>query len=239
MTAETIHLAHGPTPVLWRRSARARRVGLRIDTRAAAVVITLPPRAGRAAGLRLLDEHAAWVAGKLSALPAALAFVDGGTLTVEGTPYRIRHTPGARGGAWLEGAAVIVAGEAAFLPRRVEDLLRREAGQRLGALVAHTADEMGCRPARVAIRDTRSRWGSCSARATVMLNWRLVMAPREVQHYVVVHELAHLRHMNHGAGFWDLVRQFAPGTDRYVAWLKRHGPALMRVGAGVEPAAGP
>ena len=228
--AETVLLPHGPTPVRWRRSTRARRVSLRIDPRSAAVVITLPPRAARAAGLRLLTDHAGWVGGKLAELPPPHVFADGGVVLVGGQPHLIRHVPTRRGGAWFAGPEIHVAGDAAFLPRRIADLLRSEARCRLGLLVDEVAEHTGLRPTRIAIRDTRSRWGSCSARGTVMFNWRLVMAPPAVQHYVVVHELAHLRHMNHGPQFWDLVASWAPEKDGCVAWLKRHGGSLMRAG---------
>ena len=235
--AETVDLPHGPTPVLWRRSARARRVSLRIDPRAAAVIVTLPTRAARAAGLRLLTDNAGWVGSKLAALPPPLAFADGATIPVGGEPHCIRHVPEGRGGAWLAGAEIHVAGSPAFLPRRVTDLLRDEARRRLGALVRDVSAHTGLRPASLAIRDTRTRWGSCTAGGTIMFNWRLVMAPASVQHYVVVHELAHLRHMNHGPHFWSLVRSGAPDTDAAIAWLRHHGSTLMRAGnaQAVEP----
>ena len=228
--AETVQLPHGATPVLWRRSGRARRVSLRIDTRAAAVVVTLPPRAARTAGLRLLTDHSHWVASKLAGLPPALVFQDGACIPVGGVPHRICHQAAARGGAWFEGGEIHVAGQPAFLSRRVTDLLRTEAGRRLGALTAQVAVQAAVRPSRVAIRDTRSRWGSCAPDGTVMFNWRLVMAPPEIQHYVVAHEVAHLRHMNHGPQFWQLVEALHPAMAARIAWLKRHGAMLMRAG---------
>lgn len=228
--AETVHLPHGPTPVLWRRSTRARRVSLRIDPRTASVVVTLPVRAARSAGLRLLTDHAGWVEGKLGALPRALAFVDGASVSVAGVPHAIRHVPDGRGGAWFDGAEIHVAGEAAFLARRVTDLLKGEAHRQLGRLVQDVAMQSGYIPKRLAIRDTRSRWGSCTAKGAVMFNWRLILAPPAVQHYVVVHELAHLCHMNHGPQFWALVKQGAPDMAACMAWLKQHGTALMRAG---------
>ncbi len=230
LLTETIELPHGPTPVLWRRSVRARRVSLRIDARAAAVIVTLPQRTARAAGLRLLTDHARWVGTKLAALPPALPFADGAAVPLDGQPVCIRHRPGEVGGAWFTGSELHVAGDPAFLARRVTDLLRAEAGRRLGAVVDAVCGEMQLRPARIAIRDTRSRWGSCSPDGTVMFNWRLVMAPPAVQHYVVVHELAHLRHMNHGPQFWRLVEAFAPDRASCVTWLRRHGAGLMRAG---------
>lgn len=228
--AETVQLPHGPTAVVWRRSTRARRVSLRIDPRATAVVVTLPPRAARAAGLRLLTDNAGWVGSKLAALPPALVFADGATVPVGGDLHHVRHVPAGKGGAWFEDGAIHVAGNPAFLPRRVSDLLRAEARRRLAALVAAVSGQTGLRPAKLAIRDTRSRWGSCTADGTVMFNWRLVMAPPAVQHYVVVHELAHLRHMNHGPQFWALVADGAPSMATSIAWLKRHGAGLMRAG---------
>ena len=85
-------------------------------------------------------------------------------------------------------------------------------------------------PSRLAIKDTATRWGSCSSEGVVMFSWRLVMAPAAVQHYVVAHELAHLRHLDHGQGFWILVDQLTPHRLEAEAWLKRHGPALLRTG---------
>ena len=181
-------------------------------------------------GLRLLTDHATWVGTKLAALPPALAFVHGASIPIAGQPHRIRHRPGAIGGAWIEGREIHVSGDAAFLARRVTDLLRAEAGRRLGALAETVCAETKLRPGRIAIRDTRSRWGSCSPDGTVMFNWRLVMAPVAVQHYVVVHELAHLRHMNHGPQFWRLVEAHTPELAACMAWLKRHGAGLMRAG---------
>ena len=229
--AETLDLPHGPTRIVWRRSARARRVSLRIDPRATAVIVTLPTRAARSAGLRLLTDNAGWVGTKLAALPPPLLFHDGAAIPLGGAPHRIRHVPDGRGGAWLQGGEIHVSGNPAFLARRVVDLLRAEARRALAALSRDVAAQTGLHPAKLAIRDTRSRWGSCTADGTVMFNWRLVMAPADVQHYVVVHELAHLRHMNHGPAFWALVGQHAPQMPAAIAWLKRHGTGLMRAGA--------
>lgn len=227
---ETVHLASGPLPVLWRESSRAQRVSLRIDVRNAAVIVTLPERVTRAAGMRLLAEHAGWVNAKLSAIPPSLQFADGAAIPLCGVPVAIRHQPGARGGAWLADGEIHVAGDAAFLARRVTDLLKAEAKRRLSALCVEVADRAGLQPRCVAIRDTRSRWGSCSADGTLMFNWRLVLAPQAIQHYVVAHEVAHLRHMNHGRAFWALVRRLDPDMAECKAWLKRNGAVLLRAG---------
>jgi predicted metal-dependent hydrolase len=83
-------------------------------------------------------------------------------------------------------------------------------------------------PRRITLRDTRSRWGSCTAAGNLMFSWRLAMAPPEILEYVAAHEVAHLREMNHGAGFWTLVAELTPDYDARRRWLHAHGPALHR-----------
>ncbi len=228
--SETLALPGGETRVLWRRSSRARRISLRIEPKGGVVVVTLPPRAGRRAGLALLTAHADWVASHLAALPGAIAFVPGALVPIGGVEQPICHVPGARRGVWLEGGEIRVSGDVAFLPRRVRDFLRAEAKQRLSALVAEKAASLGATVRRVRVRDTRSRWGSCGADGSLAFSWRLVMAPPFVQDYVAAHEVAHLRHMNHGPRFWALVRKLSPHTDAAIAWLREEGTRLIRIG---------
>ena len=235
-SVEQLEFAHGPIPVIWRRSARARRVSLRIDARLAVAVVTLPPRAHHAAGLRLLEDHSAWVRDKLASLPPVEGFADGSTITLSGQTWKIRHLPEGRGGAWFDGCEIHVAGSGAFVPRRVTDMLRQEARRVLAARVAQASTMTGLHPTKLVVRDAKTRWGSCTAGGVVMLNWRLIMAPVDIQQYVVVHELAHLRHMNHGPDFWALVQRHTPDTAQCRAWLKRNGAVLMRAGVQAKAA---
>jgi predicted metal-dependent hydrolase len=228
--AETMHLPGGPAQVAWRRSTRARRVSLRIDPREGTVVVTLPTRAGRNAGVALLMSHADWVTDRLAALPAAVPFADGAFVPFLGRPHRIRHLPEARGAAWCAGDEICVTGRPEFLSRRVTDFLRAEALRRLRALAVTKAALAGLTPRRIAVKDTQSRWGSCASDGAIAFSWRLVMAPGFVQDYVVAHEVAHLRHMNHGPRFWALVNRLTPYTAEAVPWLRGEGARLLRVG---------
>ncbi len=228
--AETVALPGGPARVAWRRSSRARRVSLRIDPREGAVVVTLPPRAGRGAGMALLMSHASWVSDRIAALPSAIPFTDGAIVPLDGAEYPIRHLPDRRGGVWVEQGSICVTGAPEFLSRRVSDFLRSEARHRLVRIVAEKARLAGAQPRRVTVKDTSSRWGSCAPDGSLAFSWRLVMAPAFVQDYVAAHEIAHLRHMNHGKRFWALVDQLTPHTATAVPWLRREGARLLRVG---------
>ena len=227
---ETVALPGGPALVAWRRSARARRVSLRIDPRGGAVVVTLPLRAGRGAGMALLMSHAGWISDRIAALPGAVPFVEGALVPLDGVEHPIRHLPVRRGGAWVEDGAICVTGAAEFLSRRVADFLRAEARRRLAPIVAEKALLAQAKPRRITVKDTSSRWGSCAPDGSLAFSWRLVMTPPFVQDYVAAHEVAHLRHMNHGKRFWALVDQLTPHTEAAVPWLRREGARLLRVG---------
>ncbi len=228
--SEIVTLPSGEARVTWRRNARARRVSLRINPSDGVIVVTLPPRASRRAGMALLMGHMDWVARRIAALPLAVALTDGAEVPIGGIPHRIRHHPGHRGGTWLEAGELHVTGLPEFLPRRVMDFLRAEAGRRLSVLARAKAGQAGVIPSRISIKDTTSRWGSCAPDRTLAFSWRLVMAPEFVQDYVAAHEVAHLRHMHHGPAFWALVAALTAHTPRAMAWLRHEGPRLLRVG---------
>jgi hypothetical protein len=227
---EMLALPNGPTRVEWRRNRRARRVSLRIDPCGGGVVVTLPMRAGRGAGMALLMNHAEWVANRLAALPDALPFADGSEVPIGNVPHRIRHQPEARSGAWLQDGELHVSGAPEFLRRRVTDFLRAEALRRLSTLVVVKAGRIGVTPLRISVKDTRSRWGSCAVDGSLAFSWRLVMTPEFVQDYVAAHEVAHLKHMNHGKRFWAVVNQLTPHAKVAIPWLRAEGFRLLRIG---------
>jgi predicted metal-dependent hydrolase len=194
------------------------------------VIVTLPCRVSRATGLALLTSHASWVSDRLAALPKRITFQDGAEIPIHGETYRVRHLPCSRAFARLDSGELQVSGEVEFLPRRVRDFLAREAKSALVPQAMTLAARVGVQPNRVTLKDTSSRWGSCTASGNLAFSWRLVMAPRYVQHYVVAHEVAHLRQMNHGPEFWKLVGNLSPDAEPAMEWLKREGLQLLRVG---------
>jgi predicted metal-dependent hydrolase len=230
LTTELVAVQGALAKVAFRRSARARKISLRIDAAQGGIVITLPPRASRRAGLSLLQTHEVWVAEKLAEMPQAVPFLAGAAVPIDGLPHIIRPLAQGRGGAWIESGEILVTGGPEFLSRRVADCLKRLARQRLTAMAAEKGRMAGLTPKVVRVKDTRTRWGSCAPDGTLAFCWRLICAPEFVQDYVVGHEVAHLRHMNHGKNFWALTEELTPHRATASAWLGRHGQALLRIG---------
>ncbi|MDE8349181.1 MAG: SprT family zinc-dependent metalloprotease [Acidocella sp.] len=216
--------------VAFKRSTRARKISLRVDAAQGGIVITLPMRASHKAGLSLLHAHEDWVAERLAAMPQALPFVAGAAVPVCGVEHIISPVADKRGGAWVAEGRIYVTGGPAFLSRRVADCLKRLAKQKLTAMAAQKAELAGVTPKCVRMKDTSTRWGSCAPDGTLAFCWRLILAPVFVQDYVVGHEVAHLRHMNHGKHFWALTETLTAHRAAAGAWLDINGQALLRIG---------
>jgi hypothetical protein len=132
----------------------------------------------------------------------------------------------------VDGEALLcVAGDAPYVQRRVADYLRREAKRDLDAASRRYARALGAAVARVSVRDTSSRWGSCSATGALSFSWRLILAPTHVLDYLAAHEAAHLLELSHAPRFWRIVRGICPEMDRAKAWLDAHGADLHRYGS--------
>lgn len=228
------HVVGGRTlPLTVTRNPRAKRLTLRIERGGGGLRMTVPPRWPAREVDRFLLRQKAWLEERIAKLPESPALRAGVKLPVRGLPHRLVHV-GGRGGVTVSqdaaGPLLLVHGDAAFLGRRVADFLKREAKAEIAALVARHAATVGREPAAIRFRDTASRWGSCTSAGALSFSWRIMMAPPPVIDYLVAHEVAHLREMNHGPDFWALCEKLCPDTSRCRAWLKKNGGALQAIG---------
>lgn len=217
-------------------NTRATRLTLRIDADGQGLRVTVPPGMKMAEIDRFLLRHQGWLEMRLKKVPDQPSVRPGVKIPIRGVPHLIVHEPGTRGAvdirATPEGPALVVHGDRRHLQRRIADFLKREAKREIEPLVARYTQKTGRRAASIRFKDTSSRWGSCSSAGNLSFSWRIMMAPPPVIDYLVAHEVAHLREMNHGPKFWALCRELCPGTDRCRAWLKRNGGALQAIGFG-------
>jgi len=218
--------------VTFRRHAKARRLVLRLSRDRSGVIVTLPPRVGRKEALDFAQRSSNWIAERLAAEPAAPPVAAGSTILLRGEEVRIVQSGSRRGTVSLQDDAILVAGDAAHLERRLVDWLKVEARHDLVRASEAYAMAMGVKFHRLTVRDQKSRWGSCSSDGTLSYSWRLVLAPPFVLDYVAAHEVAHLKHMNHGRQYWRLVLTHCPHAARAKTWLKQHGARLHAYAGG-------
>ena len=206
-------------------------MALRIDAAERRVELVLPRGVPASRGLHFLASKQGWVAARLRALPPAVPFANGAIIPLLGVPHRILCTvdAGAPAVAIIDGE-IRVRSDPAHLARRVRDHLVAMARVELARRARRLAARIERRVARITVRDTKSRWGSCSGRGNLSFSWRLIFAPEPVIDYVVAHEVAHLAEMNHSPRFWCLVESLSPGSDAPRAWLKRHRSRLFSYG---------
>lgn len=222
------HMLAGNPPVALslRHSARARRISLRVSGLDGRVTLTVPRGVSEAEALAFARSRADWLRGHLAGRPEQMVVGLGCDLPVEGEILRI--VPGAGRRIVRDAAQLCVPGPQESVGARLEGWLKARARDRLAAASDHYAALLGRRHTRLTLRDTRSRWGSCSAKGALGYSWRLILAPPDVLNYVAAHEVAHLAQMNHSPAFWAEVARLMPDYESPRAWLRREGSALHR-----------
>ncbi len=218
------------------RHPRARSYNLRIKEARREAVLTMPRRGSLREARAFAERNAAWIGARLKRLPEPVPFAHGATIPLRGIPHEIEHRPLARGTVWTmtrgDAAFLCVAGRPERVARRLADFMKREARRDLAQASRHFAAMLDVRIGGVGVRDTESRWGSCSVEGALSFSWRLVLAPPFVLEYLAAHEVAHRIELNHSRTFWRLVDRICPERHRAEAWLKAHGNGLHRYGAG-------
>lgn len=235
-TIEIIHKDRTFTIAL-KRASGARRFTLRVRGATSDIVLTMPSGATLRQAQEFAQRHGGWVADRVARLPQRTPFVPGATIPLRGAEHILRHcsmSNGRRGPVWVENfdgnPSICATGEPVHFERRIADFLRREARHDLESAVSRHAAKAGRQPISLSLRDTSSRWGSCSAKGALNFSWRLILAPPFVLDYLAAHETAHLRHHDHSNKFWALTKSLCPETERAEAWLKTHGAQLHRYG---------
>jgi len=226
MTAYAI----GDIPLILRRHPRARRLKLRFEAQKGAALLTLPPGVSDHKAVQFAEKHRGWISEQLAKSPPVIRFAPGALVPFCGEIHQILHQPQRRAQVTADNRQLIVGGPAAGFETRLRNWLGKQARAALTAAVEGFVPQVGQRPRRIMVRDTSSRWGSCSSKKTLSFSWRLIMAPPAVLSYVAAHEMAHLIEMNHSPAFWRLVEKLDPDWKRSRRWLKTEGGGLMVIG---------
>lgn len=222
---------------LIRKSNRARRINLRIRSRETAV-LTLPRWTSYREGLSFLSNQKKWLEQKIKTFPVTQKlseyFIEGGQIWINKSPiflsWSVNNNRKKVFSEVLEDALQldlpITDTIENYLFKFLRELARENLKSRLFTLAAKA--ELNCENVRIG--NQRSRWGSCSARSTISLNWRLILLPYEIADYVIFHELAHLKHLNHSLQFWEYLEYICPNSRVYDKELLKAGKNVIRLG---------
>lgn len=220
-----------PLPILLSPLRTARRMRLRVDTRRQLLKITYPRGLARKAVLGWAVAQKAWVDAQISAAAPGEPFEPGASILLLGRDVELIWDPDAPRTPRLSDDQLIVGGPEAGFARRVETYLKRLALRTLTDETRELAEGAGLTVVSVGVGDADTRWGSCSSTGKIRYSWRLVLASPEARRFVVAHEVAHLKELNHGASFKALERQLFGGDVAPArASLRLDGPRLKRIG---------
>lgn len=170
--------------------------------------------------------HENWIGRQLGELLTDLDRISPDAIPYQGDGYPIMPSP-IKLVLFQDGEFLAPGKSREARKEAVRGWMTKQARPAFSNAVAERALEMGVSPSRVIVRDQKRRWGSCSSKRTISLNWRLIMAPEEILDYIIIHELAHLRHMNHSRRFWTLVERHCPDYPECEQWISDEGRRLM------------
>lgn len=204
---------------------------LRFDERERLLKVTHPRHVRPSAALAWAASQRNWVDQQLGRALPAEPFIPGAIIPIEGKDVELCWSEAAPRKPLLQGDRLICGGPEAGLGRRVEQFLKRLALETVSKETQEMAAIAGMKASSVAVGDARTRWGSCSSDGAIRYSWRLILAPPEARRFVVAHEVAHLRHLDHGKQFKTLERElFGGDVAAAQALLRSHNPRLRRIG---------
>lgn len=215
-----------PISLSLRRSKQARRISLRVSRLDGRVTLTLPKGLRDAEALDFAREKESWLRRHLAERPLDVQVAIGTRLPILGVEREIISGQGRS--VVLRPETLLVPGAPDRVGARLLGFVKQSARGHLSEAIDHYSDKLGRPFSRLTIRDTRSRWGSCSSQGALMFSWRLLLAPKEVLDYVAAHEVAHLQEMNHSDRFWALVDDLYGDPAEQRKWLRLHGETLHR-----------
>ena len=229
---ELLRIDGGLIPVTLRLNPRARRLIVKVHPTSGEVTVGAPSQRALNNALAFAHSESEWIRKRLAHIPKPVLLSIGAHIPFRGKIHAVEAGEKDRAPVWIDSDGrepiIRVSGKMEHVSRRVLDFLKREARKILDERTAHYANQLALKPRRITVRDTASRWGSCSEARSLSFSWRLILAPEFVLDYVVAHEVAHMKEMNHGPRFWRLVDLMVGDATPAQRWLSKNGTTLHR-----------
>lgn len=216
-------------PLVSRKSKRAKRILIKLNPTCRSVELVYPTYMNHAQAQAFLIAQKEWLIHHISELNDTIILANQSEVTLFGVPYALNiETKKARNNiSHINNDSLIIYGDT---KERVSVSLRiviqNHAKETFNKMASHYAAQIGEVVSKVSVKDMKTRWGSCSIDKSISISWRLAFAPEEVAYYVMAHEVAHMKHMNHSKKFWLLVEQLYPNYKKSKSWLSKYGHTL-------------
>ena len=233
ITRTQINIGTRSVPLVARVNRRAKRLIVKVDPVAGEILVTAPSQRSVPEAIRFASDRQEWIASQLDDNLRAREFAEGMWIPYRGTKHKIVRLGGPRAPVFVENhpePMIYVGGDAAHINRRIVDWLKRDARAVLNDRVDHYCRQLNKQRRIIRIRDTRTRWGSCTSDGVLSFSWRLIMAPPEMLDYVAAHECTHLIHMDHSPAFWRQVAALGVDARKAANWFDDKGGELFSYG---------
>ena len=208
------------------RNKRQKTLRLKIEAKTGKPQLSIPWICPIFMAKSFAQKHLIWIKKNVEQTPQKQSFIPGMKILFLGKELTLKHDPSSKRGTYVDENFLIVGGKIPFFHRRVKDFIKNQLKSYIWDKAQTLSQISGGKVKSVTIRDTFSRWGSCSSTGRLSFSWRLALAPLSVLDYVIVHEVAHLTHMDHSIFFWQTVKKMYPETRQAQKWLKENGKFL-------------
>ena len=178
--------------------------------------------------INFFNKNRSWISKQLSKCVVPKIVDEGSILPVEGNCYEIVSNNNVSTIRFLESNKICLPKNIINVGHAVQKFLIVYCKSIMTPFIIEKSNLFKKKIHKISFKDTKSRWGSCSSKGSIMLNWRLIMAPPSVYKYVIIHELSHLVHMNHGYLFWKLVGELHPSYLSDREWLNKNGHEIRK-----------
>ena len=214
--------------LFFEKKRKTKNIRLRLNP-SGNIILTCPWYCRKAKAISFAEENLEWIKKQTENKIPPIRFQHNDTLTILGTTYQICHNPKHKYGVLCQENLLIVGGDAEFIHRRITDFAKKELYVYIQEKAFQLAEKLNEKPHKITLRNTSTRWGSCSSRKDLNFCWKLVFAPRFVIDYIIAHEVSHLKEMNHSSAFWKTVALLESEHAEAQIWLRKNGKYLQAI----------
>jgi len=215
-------------PITISRKNNIRRLSLKVCRITGKISISAPKFLSESEIHKFYYLNRSWIHNQINQCLVPKIVNDGSFVPIEGNLYEIVAKKNCSKIKFLENNQICIPKNISNIGKEVQTFLIEYCKSIMIPIILKKPNLIIQKITKINFKDTKSRWGSCSSTGSIMLNWRLIMAPPSVYNYVIIHELAHLVHMNHGPLFWKLVQELSPNYSKDREWLKKNGREIRR-----------